>query len=48
MLQVHGSLNCPGVEQLHGVHAHVDFDVSTYPRVKDNIGFLTFLLLEFG
>ena len=51
MLHVLGSLNCLGVEQPHGVLADMDFDVSTYPQVEDNIGclmFLTFLLLEFG
>ena len=51
MPQVHVSLNCPGVVLPHGAHADLDFYVSTYPRVENNIGclmFLTFLLLEFG
>ena len=29
MLQVHGSLNCPGVVLPHGAHGDMDFCVST-------------------
>ena len=51
MPQEDGSLNFLGVVLPHGGHVDMDFYVSTYPQVEDNIGclmFLSFLLLECG